>query len=59
MSKNRRRGVARRGERAGDRKAGVVKAELRKFGGRAGKHIVLTRGGLASSVKAERPPQRA
>jgi hypothetical protein len=54
MDKNRIEGAAKQGERANDRKALVIKARWRKSGGCAAKECVLTRGDLASWVKARR-----
>ena len=54
MDKNRIEGVAEQGERAKFRKALVIKAERRKFGGCAVKECVLTRGDLALWLKGRR-----
>ena len=54
MNKNRIEGVAEQGERAKGRKALVIKARRRRSGGCAAKECVLTRGDLASWVKARR-----
>ena len=54
MNKNRIEGAAKQGERAKDREALVIKARRRRSGGCAAKECVLTRGDLASWVKARR-----
>jgi hypothetical protein len=54
MNKNRIEGAAEQGERAKDREALVIKARWRRSGGCAVKECVLTRGDLASWVKARR-----
>ena len=54
MNKNRIEGAAEQGERAKNRKALVIKARWRRSGGCAAKECVLTRGDLASWVKARR-----
>lgn len=54
MNKNRIRGAADQGERARRRKALVVNEKLRRSGGCAGKHRVLTWGDLASRLKGRR-----
>jgi hypothetical protein len=54
MDKNRIRGGADQGERAGDREALVTKGRRRKSGGRAVKERVLTWGDLALWLKGRR-----
>ena len=54
MNKNRIEGAAKQGERARNREALVIKARRRRSGGCAAKECVLTRGDLASWVKARR-----
>jgi hypothetical protein len=54
MDKNRIRGVAEQGERAGIREALVIKARRRKFGGCAVKECELTWGDLALCLKGRR-----
>jgi hypothetical protein len=54
MNKNRMRGAAEQGERAGSREALVIKAKWRKSGGCAAKECVLTWGDLASRLKGRR-----
>ena len=54
MDKNRIEGGAEQGERAWNRKALVIKAKRRKFGGCAEKECVLARGDLASCLKGRR-----
>lgn len=54
MNKNRIEGVAERGERAKNREAPVIKAERRRFGGRAVKDRGLTWGDLALRLKGRR-----
>ena len=54
MNKSRIEGVAEQGERARNREALVIKARRRRSGGCAAKECALTRGDLASRVKARR-----
>ena len=55
MNKNRIEGAAKRGERAMNREALVIKARWRRSGGCAAKECVLTRGDLALCLKGRRP----
>ena len=54
MDKNRIEGAVEQGERARNRKALVIKAKRRKFGGCAAKECVLTWGDLALCPKGRR-----
>jgi len=59
MNKNRIRGATEQGERAIIRKALVIKAKRRKFGGCAEKEYELTWGGLALWLKDRRCESRS